>query len=308
MYAHPADLRGYASGTHTKFDRGTFDGAGLSDNLADARSLSALVIEVDGKIPPEPVSLCDVSFAVSRARHVRILRSRQLAIIPQRCGGRMLITVSGIVGSGKSTLAKQIVALGDAGGVRTHHLGFQSLPCFHLLASRATRARARKESTPAAQGGPRWIGYRRRRLTARAALVYIARVIAFRLYRLSWKPDEWYVSNRYFYDLFVHFHLATRTERAWFALIRRSLPVPDLAILATAAPDTIAARRPAYSAEYMTQVGRAYSSLPAIFPAVVEIRTDPDAPPTTSVLESLLLNSLPRSSRARFLRHDDDGV
>jgi hypothetical protein len=121
----------------------------------------------------------------------------------------------------------------------------------------------------------RWKGYRRKRFTAALALVYIARIVAFRVYRLFWRSERWYVSNRYFYDLFVHLQTTTRTERLYHSVVRSLVPVPDVAILVMAESPTIAQRRPNYSREYLSEVGEGYRTLRAAFPELIEIRTDP---------------------------------
>jgi hypothetical protein len=82
--------------------------------------------------------------------------------------------------------------------------------------------------------------------------------------------------NRYFYDLFVHYDLDHSAGRLYSALLRRLLPVPDIALLLVAAPDTIARRRPQYSREYLSAVGEAYSHLGQRFPEMIELRTDSD--------------------------------
>lgn len=193
----------------------------------------------------------------------------------------MLITVSGIVGSGKTTTAKRITSLLRAEGRETHCLGFQSLPCFAPL-------RSSPRSTPRvdeADGGgtttttaERWQRYRRKRLTLKATLVYLARIVAFHRYRARWRSDECYVLNRYFYDLFVHYRLASRTERLFFRVLRALVPRPDLAFLVDAEARTIALRRPHYSREYLSEVGPAYRALREHFPELIVLPTDSDGP------------------------------
>jgi thymidylate kinase len=200
----------------------------------------------------------------------------------------MLITVSGIVGSGKSTLADQVADIAAKRGITAHQLNFRALPCFRWLSP--GRSGSTPVSAPQKQEQPlRWPNYRRRRLTARAALVYLARVLAFTLYRVSWKADDWYICNRYFFDSLAHFELSTRSEHAWLRFLRRLIPRPDLAVLAVASPDEIARRRPQYSAEYLTQVGQAYASIQAWFPNLVEVRTD--SGPSRAALKSFFPQS-----------------
>lgn len=191
----------------------------------------------------------------------------------------MLISVSGMVGSGKTTIANELVRLAHARGVHATCLGFQTLPCFSILRS-PRRARHRHEDRATPKGvtdsAPlRWVGYQRKRLTATGALVYLTRIIAFRAYRRCWSSDRVYVLNRYFYDLFAHYDLDTPAERVYYSVLRTIMPVPDLAIVVLATPDTIAQRRSNYSNEYLSEVGRAYNDIRERFPELIELRTDP---------------------------------
>lgn len=192
----------------------------------------------------------------------------------------MLITVSGMVGSGKTTAAGQIQRILEDNGRQVVMWRFQSLPCFSFL-----RRDARKSGPAGDQkGGPagdqasrRWTGYRRRKLTLRAAAVYGIRIVAFRAYH-AWKSPETCVVNRYFYDNFAHYELRSSFERALAAVLKRAIPVPDLAILVVASRDVIVARRPQYSPEYVSSLHDAYGVLAQRFSELTEISTDPDRP------------------------------
>jgi hypothetical protein len=210
----------------------------------------------------------------------------------------MLITVSGIVGSGKSTAVKRITTILESAGVPARDLRFQSLPCFAWLTPGSRKRRSRTDRSPSAnapQEPKRWKGYRRRPLTARSAAVYIVRIVMFRLYRLTWRSEQWHITNRYFYDSLTHYHLTGQAERLWYGLIRRLIPVPDIAILVTASAETVSARRPGYAPEYLLEVARGYDRLRADFPALVEVRTDAGdsiSDPLEAVLRRWLESSL----------------
>lgn len=188
----------------------------------------------------------------------------------------MLVTVSGIVGSGKSTVVRHIIEVLEHDGVAATYWHFRSLPCFTFRVGRPRRKTSRedREQAPA----ERWNEYQRRRLTARLTLGYMGRILAFRLFRRWRGSRECQISNRYFYDNFVHYELNTRIERMYAALLRRLVPVPDVAILLVASLSTIAARRPEYSADYLSSVEHAYKNLRLLFPQLVEISTDPGEP------------------------------
>jgi hypothetical protein len=119
------------------------------------------------------------------------------------------------------------------------------------------------------------MGYRRKRLTVRAAVAYAVRTLAFRLYRLTQNRRTVYVCNRYFYDSFVHYSLTSTRERMYAYVLQHLIPAPDLAILMVASPQTIGQRRPHYSKEYVTSVWDAYSNIATRFPELMTISTDP---------------------------------
>jgi hypothetical protein len=198
-----------------------------------------------------------------------------------------------MVGSGKSTAAGWTQDVLIAHGQRVSSLNFQTLRCFALLRSSHRAVRRPGESDPEEDRpeSVRWRNYKRRRLTLVAAAAYVARILAFRLYRRSWPRNQAYVINRYFYDSFVHYRLETRTERMYFAAVRALMPVPDIPVVLLAAPETIAARRPRYSREYLAEVHGAYQRLREWFPELIELRTD-SSEPSAERLERVVVEHL----------------
>ena len=139
---------------------------------------------------------------------------------------------------------------------------------------------------------PRGVNYRRKRLTMRLTVGYVARIVAFRVYRLVKQPRGWTIADRYFYDSFVHYEMTGTAERVYAAFLRRLVPVPDAAILLTASTEAIARRRPQYSPEYVASSVDAYLRLIEQFPGLLEIRTDtPESPEDR--LEATLRTLLP---------------
>jgi hypothetical protein len=189
----------------------------------------------------------------------------------------VLIAVSGMVGSGKTTTAEHVAECLRAHGVSVTVCRFQTLPCFRWLRS----WRGLEQVAPPAQsvagqsGSPRWRGYRRKRLTLALALIYAVRILVFRVYRWSWRAGECRVFNRYFFDLLVHLALEGRAERAYYCVLCRLIPLPDIAILMVARPETIAERRPTYTREYLDLVALGYDRLREDWPQLFEIRSDP---------------------------------
>lgn len=185
----------------------------------------------------------------------------------------VLVTVSGMVGTGKTTAVKRILAVVERQGVEASHWRFQRLPCITLRPAPKRVAPARG---PKFDGIERGRGYRPRPLTAVRALGQVVRIIAFRIFR-RWPPSRaWAVSNRYFYDSFAHYDLDLGAGRFYARVLARLVPKPDLAFLMVASPQTLAARRPQYSAEYITTLERAYRQLRQIFPHLIEVNTEAD--------------------------------
>lgn len=211
----------------------------------------------------------------------------------------MLITLSGMVGSGKSTIARELARIFEQDGRRVQQWRFQSLPCFRWFggASRQQPS-APRSSSPEAPGAMRGVGYRRRRLTAALAAGYAARMVAFRVF--LWregKADDVLICDRYFYDNFAHWQLATRRERLYARLLHWLMPTPDLAIVLRARSEAIAARNPGYAPEYLVNVAAAYERLDTRFQEVTVIETDASAA-TRARLERLCAR-FTASGRAR---------
>jgi thymidylate kinase len=180
----------------------------------------------------------------------------------------MVISISGMVGSGKTTVAARLAEQLRRDGHDVTSLSFQTLPCFSLL---KRRSRTSRETPSTSATTTRWAGYKRKRLTLIGTLVYVMRILAFRLYRLRWSTTPIVILNRYFYDVFVHYHLRSSVERFYFSLLHHLIPVPDISILLVAPVDIIAGRRPTYDREYLSLVHDAYERLSRDFPEIVTV-------------------------------------
>jgi hypothetical protein len=194
-----------------------------------------------------------------------------------------------MVGSGKTTAVREITSFAKAHGLAARAHRFQSLPCIALRPRRrpdGRSSRATPATRPATAPTTRWSGYRRKRLGIAAVTVFVARILAFRMYRrMVWKPLEWNVLNRYFYDSLSHYQPRSSLERMYYRCIVSLIPRPDLAIVVTAGLDTIAARRPAYAKEYIELVGESYRHLASEIPDLIEVSTDSE---TTGRLTAIL--------------------
>jgi hypothetical protein len=206
----------------------------------------------------------------------------------------MLITVSGMVGSGKSTASKRIIELVEAAGGQCQYVRFRSLGFFGLRSAPGGPATATDAALPARTAGPRWSGFRPRTLTLLIACGYAVRILAFRAFGPRRSSPVYYVIDRFFYDNFVHYALRSRRERVYAAALARLVPRPDLAILLLASADTLRERRPDYAPAYISVAGLGYSRLPAQFPALVTVETDPGQP-SGERLERVIVDLLERS-------------
>lgn len=206
----------------------------------------------------------------------------------------MVVSVSGTAGSGKSTAARRAADILRHRGYDVDLLRFQSLPCFRILRTTLkpqVRPSAADEETSDEPSTTtiRWAGYSRRRLGLVAVVLYLARVLAFRVYRLGWwSRDRVYVLNRYFYDSLAHYHLDSNVERFWLRLLCVAIPAPDLAIVIAADADALAARRPDYAPEYLADAGASYAKVRSRLPALVELRNDGSIEALVERLERLL--------------------
>lgn len=204
----------------------------------------------------------------------------------------MVVTVSGSVGSGKSTAAEQAADLLRQRGYDVELLRFQSLPCFTWFRT-ALRPPTRTAGNSGSAGSSdartiRWSSYKLKRLGATAALVYLARVVSFRIYRAWWARERAYVLNRYFYDLFSHYRLESAAERFWLRILRTAIPKPDVAIVVLTDVASLSTRRPDYAREYLVASSAAYSRLRRDFPNVVELKNDSGLEQMSERLEQLL--------------------
>ena len=182
----------------------------------------------------------------------------------------MLITVSGMVGSGKSTAVRTVAEICQRAGRESRSVRFRSIG----LLGKETSLKAVSKGPGGENRGARWRGFQRRTLTARIALGYAVRVVAFRVFGPRRSGPECLILDRYFYDSFVHYRLETDLERWYVRMLRRLIPVPDVALLLQASADVLAARRPEYALEYMSSAGRGYDDLAGQFPDLVPVRTD----------------------------------
>jgi thymidylate kinase len=209
----------------------------------------------------------------------------------------MLITVSGMVGSGKSTAARQLAETLSAAGIECRVQRFRTLRLLPFDSAAAPRRSAKAEAAPTAV---RWAGFRPRPLKVSTACGYAIRVLAFRVFGRMKESSSCQILDRYFYDNLVHYQLRTARERFYAAVLRRLIPVPDLAILLVASEQTLLARRPNYSREYVADVSPAYDRLQQQVPQLIRVCTDlgPQAAGEVAALARHLINVHPEPREA----------
>jgi thymidylate kinase len=190
----------------------------------------------------------------------------------------MLITFSGIVGGGKSTNAKQACRFLQDAGYATVYFRFRFLTARRIFRSlfinkHATVAPSKeKPKKTKLEASPR----RRKlgKLTLTRALGYLGRIVIFRIFAAVWLRRKIIIIDRFYYDNLAHYSLAGFRERFYLTLLKKALPVPDLAMMLLARPQTILRRRPNYDSEYIHQLYRRYQQVAHEFPQVVVLRTD----------------------------------
>jgi thymidylate kinase len=187
----------------------------------------------------------------------------------------VIVAVCGMVGTGKTTAVKHIEGVLRRHGIEAAQWRFQRLPCISF--KRTLPPGSKPEPFDRGDRTLRGQGYRARTLTWGTTLGYLVRSFAFRVYRRWPRPSRWVISNRYFYDSFAHFDLEAGHGPLYTRILQALLPKPDLAFLMLASPQTLAARRPQYSAEYITRVDAGYQRLRELFPDLIEISSETDA-------------------------------
>lgn len=188
----------------------------------------------------------------------------------------MLITFSGIVGSGKSTNAKQVHRFLQEAGYPSVYLRFRFLKARKILRAlfrKNHHALTPKKAKPAHHSA----ALRHQailRLTLTRTLVYLWRIVLFRLFATLRLRRKIIVIDRFYYDSLVHYALSGRLERLYLQLIKIVLPTPQLALMLIARPQTILRRRPNYDSTYIQQLHQHYQQMIHAFPYLVVLPTD----------------------------------
>jgi thymidylate kinase len=187
----------------------------------------------------------------------------------------MLITFSGIVGSGKSTNAKHVFKFLQEQGYPAVYIRFRFLTWrkfFRPLPTRRKHRHAHKKNAPKAHDKLRCQPTVPLRLVR--FLGYLWRTLVFRAFVRMRLRKKIAIMDRFYYDSFTHYKLASRAERLYLWILKKAMPAPDLALMFIAEPKVILRRRPHYDGEYIHRLHRNYSQIAREFPHLIVIKTD----------------------------------
>jgi thymidylate kinase len=180
----------------------------------------------------------------------------------------VLITFSALVGSGKSTHAKNVVRLLSGLGYAPYLIHFRQIGWRHLFMTRSlepeqvtTTASQRKRGRNRSPITHVRYLQTQKRLRFTMLLGYLTYILRFRLFVLLHHRRHLLVLNRYFYDNFAHFRVASKLDRVYLRLLLWAVPKPDLAFLLFLSPESAHRRRPTYSYETLRMMARNYRRL-----------------------------------------------
>jgi len=190
----------------------------------------------------------------------------------------MLITFSGIVGSGKSTNAKQAHRFLQEAGYAAVYLRFRFLKARRILRALFAKKPPAVSPLPKKAKPQRHATALRRqallKLTLTRTVGYLWRIILFRIFAAIRLRRKIIIVDRFYYDSLVHYSLTGRRERFFLRLIKAALPIPQLALMLIARPQTILRRRPNYDGAYVQQLHRHYQQMAQEFPHLIVLQTD----------------------------------
>lgn len=193
----------------------------------------------------------------------------------------MLVTFSGMVGSGKTTNAKKTLRWLRAQGYEPYYIRFRFINWRSLWRTPASAPWREKENV-ARTTKPQAAGHAStprpatndKRLTLAIFLGYLVRIVFFRMFVALHHRRHVLVVNRYFYDSFAHFRLATAREQKLLRWLMQAAPQPELAILLVLKPETSHRRRPAYAFAELQRLAENTLALKHYAPHLRLIATD----------------------------------
>ena len=212
----------------------------------------------------------------------------------------MLITFSGIVGSGKSTNAKHVFKFLQEQGYPVVYIRFRFLTWRKIFRPLPAKRKHRHAHKAAAKVHDKPLRCQPTvPLTLVRCLGYLWRMLVFRAFVQVRLRQKIAIMDRFYYDSFTHYKLASRAERGYLWILKKALPVPDLALMLIAEPKVILRRRPHYDAGYVRELFLNYTQVAREFPNLMTIKTDHVDALTVAIVQHVH-NALQRSFRIRM--------
>lgn len=205
----------------------------------------------------------------------------------------VLISFSGLDGSGKSTQIEGVVSLLEGSGLRVCRLAFwDNVVVLTRYREGFVHKVYKSEHGVGAPGKPverRDKNMRGWHLTLARYGLYLLDTLHLRrvITRQRRSGADVIVMDRYIYDELVNLPLHHATSRAFFRLMIRLAPRPDLAFLLDADPEAARARKPEYPVAFMRQCRDWYYRVAELLGTMTVIPPLPLPEARTAVINAL---------------------
>lgn len=195
------------------------------------------------------------------------------------------IAVCGIEGTGKTTAVKLIERMATGAGYSARRVNFMQLPFNHLTSPHRRTARAAKKAAGFKEGLPMsqydeklgtLLNVKPSPLTTTYFLVFLFRVLMFRLAFAARDGVQVRVFERYFYDNIAHRTTASRWQRWLESAMLAVTPRPAVLVLLKASCDEIVVRRPRIRRDSVIELLAGYERLEQRVADTVTIDTTND--------------------------------
>ena|SRR5687768_4303298 len=192
------------------------------------------------------------------------------------------IAVCGMEGTGKTTTVKLLESLLMEAGYSPRRVPFMQLPFNHFtsphrwMARSAKRAVAFKEGTEMSQYDDNLralLNVKPSHLSILYVVVFVFRVLAFRVFFAFRSHKRAVIFARYFYDNIAHKTVRSRRQRILESLMLAMTPKPKMLFFLNAPADTIVVRRPRISRENVLTLLARYKALGDRLDEVVTLDT-----------------------------------
>ncbi|HEY3974143.1 MAG TPA: hypothetical protein VGM18_14140 [Candidatus Sulfotelmatobacter sp.] len=188
-----------------------------------------------------------------------------------------LISFSGIDGAGKTTQIEELESCLQKAGLRVVRLSFWDNVAVWSNLRAGVGGRAVERQKTQANGNlfvPRNNKHVRKwYLTATRSGFYVLDVVRLRrlLRSEAVRKSDVVIFDRYVYDQIANFDSQSFVARSYGKMLLKQAPVPDLAFVIDASPETAFARKPEYPLEFVRQNRRNFLRLQEIAPELIVI-------------------------------------